>query len=68
MAIGSRPRQTDLITNLKGDCYEQYRRNSLAVVRCRANQPINFFLKMESKMQNEIEILETRETPAIVWW
>ena len=46
--------------------FQNGERNSLAVM---SEQLIdNFLTQMEKQMQTEIEILETRETPEILWY
>jgi hypothetical protein len=52
----------------KGANHEQTRRNPLAVgVRHKRSQTTTIF-HLEIEMQNEIEILEPRETPTIFWY
>jgi len=54
-----------------GDCHDADKRNSVAVISKHSHQkPIhpNLYNDWRTTMQTEIEILETRENPAIVWW
>jgi hypothetical protein len=53
----------------KGVGNEQTRRNSLALItRAHAAETTTLNFSMEIKMQTEIEILESRENPTIVWY
>ncbi len=52
-----------------GDCYDQDKCNSVAVIPKRSHQQTSILSKnRRTTMQTEIEILETRENPAIVWY
>ena len=66
---GSRQLTTE---NKKGSGHVESRRNSLAVSECRksilAAQTETKLLPVEPSMQTEIEVLESRENPMIVWY
>ncbi len=52
-----------------GDCHDQDKRNSVAVIpKCSHQQTSSLSKTRRTTMQTEIEILETRENPAIVWY
>jgi len=72
VALGIGP--TDEISQFeeKGDCYDKPKRNSVAVTSNRLNHLDQKSMTSrtrygETNMQTEIEILETRENPSVLW-